>query len=497
LKKNKPSKPKEQITSSFDMILTKNDLLETNLVHNSMNSYFKSDGTILNVETLIKKKFRGWPINENINRNRLRNNKSSKFLFVNPCDEWARPPSLSLDGYSIVSSHPPSLLGNGKSSLWFELKYSPDYTKLNNELLIIQNSGDANKLLIFLSQFPYHLEGLLQISMLFARLGDIGRAFDILKRALYCLEYRFPDMFQPTQGLGCRMDPNIPSNHILFQIFYRYMQVITFQGFPSVASNIGLMLLGLYPFEDKYHLLLTLDYLFISSNKYDDMINFCGINLAQVSSLPLWQAINQEWRLYPFITQQESIFSIYLSKHGCKDNHDYNQTGVSVMFYMPNWWFSIALGMYLKHLKSLKPNIKQSELNTTTSSSSSAQFVTQSDYDYEEEAKASKLLQMALLKWPFVLSYIMKTANISDKSMTWRDILSHALFDPESIRSRISSDNVLLHIANLYSVRTKSLWSRGEITAWLCVNAQGVLKSGLDVVTVITSISFRNSLIPS
>jgi hypothetical protein len=227
------------------------------------------------------------------------------------------------------------------------------------------------------------------------------------------------------------------------------------------------------------------------------MINFCGINLAQVSSLPLWQAINQEWRLYPFITQQESIFSIYLSKHGCKDNHDYNQTGVSVMFYMPNWWFSIALGMYLKHLKSLKPNIKQSELNTTTSSSSSAQFVTQSDYDYEEEAKASKLLQMALLKWPFVLSYIMKTANISDKSMTWRDILSHALFDPESIRSRISSDNVLLHIANLYSVRTKSLWSRGEITAWLCVNAQGVLKSGLDVVTVITSISFRNSLIPS
>jgi hypothetical protein len=116
-------------------------------------------------------------------------------VFGSPKEDWPKkPPSYVAGGIRMVQvissadsgsgsdvgeGHPLNSYPAWQQSLyagrhWFTFQWSAEYRQLQGKFERVQSSGDANLLVHFLSQNPYHLDGLLQLSMIFARTGDIS-----------------------------------------------------------------------------------------------------------------------------------------------------------------------------------------------------------------------------------------------------------------------------------------------------------------------------------
>ena len=92
-----------------------------------------------------------------------------------------------------------------KQKQFVELAMAEGYTdtidskgikELQQKYIQIINSGDANLLVVFLSQHPYHIDGLLQLALIFAKIGHMDRSSDLVRRSLYFLECACVEKFK-------------------------------------------------------------------------------------------------------------------------------------------------------------------------------------------------------------------------------------------------------------------------------------------------------------
>ena len=74
------------------------------------------------------------------------------------------------------------------------------------------------------------------------------------------------------------MDSTSSENAPFFSTLFRHMQMSAMLGCPSVAAEIGKILLSLDPLNDRYNILLTLDFFFLSSGKNKEIFDFVGIS---------------------------------------------------------------------------------------------------------------------------------------------------------------------------------------------------------------------------
>ena len=171
----------------------------------------------------------------NIINNSLRQQQryqiTRKVIFGNPKQEWPqRPPSYVSGGVRLsiapspalpVAKFPPissskaanmsfcavpdgdndrgevhvsssssrySNLYQGPNNICFQFEWSAEYKELQTRYNQIINSGDANLLVVFLSQHSYHIDGLLQLALIFAKIGHMDRSSDLVRRSLFYLE---------------------------------------------------------------------------------------------------------------------------------------------------------------------------------------------------------------------------------------------------------------------------------------------------------------------
>jgi hypothetical protein len=167
---------------------------------------------------------------------------------------------------------PSSSLQIPSGEVRYKFQWSDDYSNLQKKFEKMKNSGDANLLVIFLSQNPYHHEALLQLALVFARMGLIDRCADLIKRCLFYLDCVKLDSFKPYTGKA-RMDPTCRENAIYFQALFRYMQIADMQGMTHIASNISRLILSLDPEGDSRCILLRLDSQLLASGQYDILQN--------------------------------------------------------------------------------------------------------------------------------------------------------------------------------------------------------------------------------
>ena len=73
------------------------------------------------------------------------------------------------------------------------------------------------------------------------------------------------------------MDPATPENAPFFTALFRHMQMCGMLGCPSVAAEVGKLLLSLDPFGDRFNVLLTLDHFFVAAAKHTQLVAFMGI----------------------------------------------------------------------------------------------------------------------------------------------------------------------------------------------------------------------------
>lgn len=74
------------------------------------------------------------------------------------------------------------------------------------------------------------------------------------------------------------MDPATPENAPFFSALFRHMQMCSMLGCPSVAAEVGKLLLSLDPTGDRFNVLLTLDHFLVTAAKHTHMLAFMGLS---------------------------------------------------------------------------------------------------------------------------------------------------------------------------------------------------------------------------
>lgn len=294
LKKNPQKKAPKTADQGDDWEMILNELDEEGnkfitseiLRRNNFNKLFEVDPKSLDIDTIMRKRFGGATLNDEI----LRGNKGAKslprikvhrkLLFSAQKDDWVKPPTVIAGGFGIVKSDPPLHLVEGLNlptkEEWFQFLWSDEYEALNSQYILVQNSGDANRLVMFLAEFPYHTEGFMQLAMVFARTGQMDRAAELVRRCIFCLECAFIESFKLASGNGCRMDPTSHENSILFTALFRHAQITCMLGCPGLAADIAKILLGLLPEGDPMLVLLALDHYMVAAGRWSQLLALTG-----------------------------------------------------------------------------------------------------------------------------------------------------------------------------------------------------------------------------
>lgn len=141
-----------------------------------------------------------------------------KFIFGMPREDWMKPPHFIAGGMGMTK------ISSNEREKVFTFEWSKDFLKLNEEYVQVQDSGDPNRLVLFLSQHPYHPEGFLQLGMVFARTGQMDRAAEMVRRCLYCLECASLESFKPYEA-DCRLDHRSVENTVYYSALFRHIQM--------------------------------------------------------------------------------------------------------------------------------------------------------------------------------------------------------------------------------------------------------------------------------
>ena len=406
--KNKQTNSEEVSTDDLDFIeeitnipsnTDKADIAHTG---SCLQSLLKVESNELDVDIVLRKRFGGMNIGiegmEGTNRKanmkgRFRQKKDlniKRLVFGSPKEDWIKPPSYIGGGFGMEKCPRDSRNMSG-SAVYFRYIWSDEYSKLYERYLTVQNSGDANMLVTFLSQNPYQVEGLLQLAMVFARTGNMDRAGDLVRRSIYCLESAFIEPFKLYNG-DCRMDPNMKENSPLFLALFRHMQMTCMLGCPSIAANIARVLFSLDPVHDPMNVLLALDHFLLRAGHYQLIESFF---------FPI---------AFPLGIDAFSDNSIECE---IKDNFLNCNIG-----HLPGWNFSRALSLFVRESNSKNDSQDNNRNVPTTTSIASDTAAT--------PVTASSVIIAAVKSFPFVLSHLIEAAGAEYKnSSDWKHVLTH------------------------------------------------------------------------
>lgn len=415
---------------------------------------------------------------------------SKRYVFGAPSEDWTRPPAFMAGGIGmskVATKHRHrqqyanarlNMNGNDKYYTssdnvceWYAFDWSGEFRFLHDQYQYIEDTGDANLLVMFLTHFPHHTPGLLQLSMVYARMQQLDKAADLVRRALYVLECAALESFKPPAVAAAatvpenmkmrgamRMDPYVVENGAYFAVLYRHMQICSMQGHHSVAVDVCRYLLSLHPADDAQHLLLTLDYYLIRAENHALLLAFCGLtpqslcdkvsaSAADDSSAGVCQFVwssPYQFDLFspvpvPVVEQNEKVSTgakegvaraadsdkrkdgNSTAAHSNAHNSHSNSMSVGLdthgsraLQHLPNWWFSLALSRWIVEQQ---PQQQQQQQPQTLGAATGTGRMRAGTY----------LLKAALFRWPFMLAPLLRKIGV-DTTAAWRPILTHEWF---------------------------------------------------------------------
>jgi hypothetical protein len=254
---------------------------------------------------------------------------------------------------------------------WFSFEYSDEYARRQREFLILQNTGDMNLLLLFLSAHPSHLDSLLHIGFFFARIGEMDRAADLIRRCLFYHESAYANTFQPWRAEAhppCCLLFEAQENQTYFKALFLHFQFAWMRGFLSAAVDLLKLTLSLNPQTDPMHALLLTDKLLLVTGKYEEVHQFCQ------------QPASVEFALPASAAERFLLSDLF-----------------------PNWSFSLALAHRLRE--------------------------SQDSDRLKKGRSADELLSQSVQRFPFVVWLIIDTASLSASDQRdWDQIQGHRFF---------------------------------------------------------------------
>lgn len=191
---------------------------------------------------------------------------------------------------SSSSSHIQSTFSqiDKETCLLYTFEYSKDYQLLHeNGYEVIQELHDPNLLVMFLANSSYFVQGFLDVSQIFLRMGHLDKAQDCLRRCLYIHECTFLDGFLPNnhlnnhknnnQAVMAVMNPWSSANSTFFQALFQYALIVQMQGYTKLSCDLIRWMISLNPNDSMCQLFLHVDYLLIMTGKFESIFELCGL----------------------------------------------------------------------------------------------------------------------------------------------------------------------------------------------------------------------------
>ena len=179
-----------------------------------------------------------------------------KTILVTPRETWSdHAPGLSM---KLDGSCPEAQALSVPGVKHFRYTQEKPYLLAQAEYRHRIASHDPNQLAQLLSQFPYHVDSLLQLSELHRQMGELERSAEFVERALYILESHWTAAFAPQTGL-CRLSYQLPENRSLYVALLRHSQLLTRRGLHQTSLEVLKMLLCFDPEKDPMGVLLMID----------------------------------------------------------------------------------------------------------------------------------------------------------------------------------------------------------------------------------------------
>lgn len=404
-----------------------NDLRDSNATENStLTKVLQVETRLLNADAELKRLFgsrvieserRGDEAGVNM-RGRRRGHSSGrvnlrrKVSLVSPRENWfPEAPGL------IMTLDKEATDFDSSGLRYYRYVHESSYARLQDEYRVRVGTYDPNALVGFSSQYPYHVDTMLQLAEIYRQMGELDRAAEMVERCLYVLENAWNISFKPYDG-SCRLRFDVIENRSLYVALFRYSQLLTRRGLHRTALEISKLLLNFDPSNDPMGMLMLADSYALLCGEYE------------------W--IRNMRRHYEYIPLQ----------------------------YFPNFAASAAMAAESTRLG------LSGISSRSGSKSKKAREVSQKESASGDTKEADELLTDALLTFPMLLRPLLSA--IQDDSGVW---MEHRLFDEAWYKAGYEDQGVLIRMSRVYAERSKLLWNSATNKQLLlrCARAAGEL----------------------
>jgi hypothetical protein len=386
------------------------------------------------------------------------------------------------NGDIITTTTPRVVTSNNHHQRWFTFHMSDTYQEYNNiyqDLLATQQHHhhhqqqqqqqqqdittmglhDPNILAMFVTEYPYFIETLLQLALVLYYINDRNRGHDTLRRCLYLYESVMPVSVLPpgnnSTGTTAEILIDIHHNRLnygYFETLFRIMQTSGMSGWYDTALATGRYLLSLDPYRDPMGVLLILDYYALASRRR---------RRAAITSTKKEVDVGSTF----IVDLVESKQIVIHHTDQLTDRHHTCQ-----LIDAPNWAFSYALALFHLYEDSVKND--------------------DDDDDTLEKSHAAAIMHLvqALSRFPMVLPKLLVAMEIVDQngigqysfrsgsnSMDWSSVLPY--FNGENNECAMRETGY--HLMDIFVKRCYRLWKEADIIQWVYDCAERVCREDL------------------
>ncbi|KAL4474855.1 hypothetical protein ABPG74_001551 [Tetrahymena malaccensis] len=335
----------------------------------------------------------------------------------------------------------------------YAFKPTPKYESLQQVYLSVQNQMDPQAVFDFVTQNPYHADGLYNLFEFYRLQGKFKEANAMLEQILYiyedCFGFEFSQIFDDKKNRFCLSVENNKYGATFFAALLKFVDLLGKKGCYRAALEYNKVLLKMNPESDPAGALLCLDYNSLSCKAYDYLIYFVK---------------NFAYELY-----QNPKYSIQ---------------------YMPNFIYSSALA---KFSKVMLPPLSKNKQEVEPPAIGTMIDFKEEDFDkavdfnrnhiddsHNVQILTAILLYPKLIKNMCLINEFHKAPLGHSLLKDWqkkslKDILEHKLFSDETAQPYYSFLGLqnnqdiegLNKLFEIYVERSKIVWKDNKIMLWI------------------------------
>lgn len=171
-----------------------------------------------------------------------------------------------------------------KSDIEKDYKYGIKYYRVNQGptfsiaattefFMSVVVQPDHESLIRLLQKAPYSIETILQVACILQRQGDNSNTNGLIERALFVLDWSFPNTFELGNGKS-RLPFEFFLNRQIYLTIFRYISVLTQKSIFFTALTYCKFLLSFDPADDPYGVRYLIDYYAFLAEEFQYLIDF-------------------------------------------------------------------------------------------------------------------------------------------------------------------------------------------------------------------------------